>query len=146
MNPNELIDALGGTTAVSRLLGIKAPSVHAWRTGGIPNDKLIRLAPVAEQRGISCRRDLSPDDWHLIWPELADASSIPPAPLISKSEREAALRWLTASARHRAISMPYEFAPRHLPCLLHLFQAQKWRGRWAALQFHSTHFVLWDDA
>lgn len=70
MTPNELIDKLGGTTAVARLLGIKAPSVHAWRTGGIPDDKLIRLAPFAEQRGIACRQDLFPNDWHLIWPEL----------------------------------------------------------------------------
>ncbi|WP_407058830.1 carph-isopro domain-containing protein [Ralstonia syzygii subsp. celebesensis] len=71
MNHNELIDKLGGTTAVARLLGIKAPSVHAWRTGGIPDDKLIRLAPLAEQRGIARRQDLRPNDWHLIWPELA---------------------------------------------------------------------------
>lgn len=71
MNPNELIDKLGGTTAVARLLGIKAPSVHAWRTGWIPDDKLIRLAPLAEQRGIARRQDLRPNDWHLIWPALA---------------------------------------------------------------------------
>lgn len=70
MNPNELIDALGGTTTVARLLGIKAPSVHAWRTSGIPDDKLIRLAPVAEKRSICSRRDLRPNDWMLIWPEL----------------------------------------------------------------------------
>ena len=72
MTHNELIDRLGGTTAVARLLGIKAPSVHAWRTGGIPDDKLIRLAPIAEKRGVARRQDLRPDDWHLIWPEIAD--------------------------------------------------------------------------
>ncbi|MDR5777278.1 MULTISPECIES: carph-isopro domain-containing protein [unclassified Caballeronia] len=72
MKPSALIDALGGTTAVARLLGITAPSVHAWRKGGIPDDKLIRLAPLAEKRGVCCRRDLRPVDWHLIWPELAE--------------------------------------------------------------------------
>ncbi|MDR5802590.1 carph-isopro domain-containing protein [Caballeronia sp. LZ001] len=71
MRPSALIDSLGGTTAVARLLGITAPSVHAWRKGGIPDDKLIRLAPLAEKRGICRRRDLRPADWHLIWPELA---------------------------------------------------------------------------
>ncbi|MDR5833332.1 carph-isopro domain-containing protein [Caballeronia sp. LZ034LL] len=71
MSPSLLIDALGGTTAVARLLGITPPSVHAWRKGGIPDDKLIRLAPFAEKRGICQRRDLRPADWHLIWPELA---------------------------------------------------------------------------
>ena len=70
MNPNELIDRLGGTTAVARLVGIKPPCVHMWRTNGIPSGQLLRLAPIAEQRGIATRRDLRPDDWHLIWPEL----------------------------------------------------------------------------
>ncbi len=70
MNHNKLIDELGGTTAVARLLGIKAPSVHAWRTGGIPDDKLIRLAPLAEKRGIACRQELRPSDYWLIWPDL----------------------------------------------------------------------------
>ncbi len=77
MHPNKLIDALGGTTAVARLLGIKAPSVHAWRTSGIPDDKLIRLAPVAEQRNICSRRSLRPKDWYLIWPELANQTLKP---------------------------------------------------------------------
>lgn len=57
---------------MARLLGVKPPSVHAWRTGGIPDDKLIRLAPIAEQRGVALRKDLRPNDWHLIWPELAE--------------------------------------------------------------------------
>ena len=75
MNHNEFIDKLGGTTAVARLLGIKAPSVHAWRTGGIPDDKMIRLAPLMEQRGIVSRKTVRPDDWHLIWPELVEKVS-----------------------------------------------------------------------
>ncbi len=70
MTHNELIDKLGGTNAVARLVGIKSPSVSGWRSGRIPSDKLIRLAPIAEQRGITSRRDLFPDDWASIWPEL----------------------------------------------------------------------------
>ena len=72
MDPNELIDRLGGTTAVAKLLGIKPPSVHAWRSSQIPQDKLLRLAPIAEQRGIAKRKDLFPSDWEDIWPELAE--------------------------------------------------------------------------
>lgn len=76
MTANQFIDAFGGTTAVARLLNIKAPSVHGWRGENrtvydIPEDKLIRLAPMAEARGIATRKELRPDDWHLIWPELA---------------------------------------------------------------------------
>jgi len=72
MTSSEMIDALGGTTAVAKILNIKPPSVHGWRAGGIPADKLIRLAPVLEREGIATRRDLFPDDWADIWPELAE--------------------------------------------------------------------------
>ena len=75
MNHGKLIDELGGTTVVARLLGIKAPSVHAWRSSGIPDDKLIRLAPIAEQRGIASRKALFKSDFHLIWPELAELAN-----------------------------------------------------------------------
>ncbi len=71
MNSSEIIDRLGGPTAVARLLNVKPPSVHAWKTGGIPDDKLIRLAPTLEKAGIATRQELRPDDWHSIWPELA---------------------------------------------------------------------------
>lgn len=75
MTSNHFVDALGGTYAVAALLGIRPPSVSGWRDGrsvhDIPEDKLMRLAPVSEARGIATRRDLFPDDWHLIWPELA---------------------------------------------------------------------------
>lgn len=67
----QLIKLLGGTTAVARLLGIKPPSVSGWnKSGVIPEDKLIRLAPVAESRGIATRKQLFPKDYHLIWPEI----------------------------------------------------------------------------
>lgn len=72
LSANDLIDKLGGPTAVAKLLNIKPPSVHAWRAGGIPDDKLIRLAPTCEKMGIATRRELRPNDWHEIWPELAN--------------------------------------------------------------------------
>ena len=72
MDDLSLIDALGGTFAVASLTGVKPPSVSGWKESGrIPDDKRIRLAPVAEERGIATRKELFPDDWHLIWPELA---------------------------------------------------------------------------
>lgn len=71
MNSSEMIDRLGGTTVVAKLLKVKPPSVHAWRAGTIPADKLIRLAPVLERKGVVTRRELFPDDWAEIWPEMA---------------------------------------------------------------------------
>lgn len=70
MTSSEMIDALGGPTAVARLLNIKPPSVHGWRAAGIPDDKLIRLAPILERQGHVTRRQLFPNDWASIWPEL----------------------------------------------------------------------------
>jgi len=44
--PDEIIDALGGTSEVARLCEIKPPSVSEWRTNGIPKSQLkfLRLA------------------------------------------------------------------------------------------------------
>ena len=74
MTSDEFLDALGGTFSVAKLLGIKPPSVTGWRgrpVFGIPEDKLIRLAPVAEERGVATRRELLPAICEQIWPELA---------------------------------------------------------------------------
>ncbi len=79
MNPLELIDALGGTAAAAKLCGIKAPSVSGWKEAGrIPEDKLIRLALVAESRGIATRKQIFPSEWQIIWPELARAATPTP--------------------------------------------------------------------
>jgi hypothetical protein len=78
MNHSDLIEALGGVTAVSRILNIKPPSVSAWKKTGIPDDKLIRLAPIAEQKGVATRRELFPNDCHSIWPELVSPEQVHP--------------------------------------------------------------------
>lgn len=75
LSSSELIDKLGGPAAVAKLLNIKPPSVVGWRAGSIPDDKLIRLAPICEKMGIATRRELRPDDWQSIWPELAEAEA-----------------------------------------------------------------------
>ena len=76
-NAGELIDAMGGTAAVARALGVRNPSVAEWRRGGIPTARLWRLAVLAEQRGIAPRWEVAPNDWHLIWPELIGADGAP---------------------------------------------------------------------
>lgn len=46
MDPNLVIDRLGGTGAVAKLCKIKPPSVAKWRSNGIPEYRLdfLRLA------------------------------------------------------------------------------------------------------
>ena len=40
---SEIIDALGGTSAVARLFDIKSPSVSEWRELGIPKARRMYL-------------------------------------------------------------------------------------------------------
>ena len=82
LQASEIIDLLGGTAKVARLMGVRPPSVHEWRERGIPEDKMLRLAvPLEEQ---TCRRvrrwHLRPDDWHRIWPELIGTEGAPDIP------------------------------------------------------------------
>lgn len=72
MNDEQLIEALGGCNAVAKLLGIKSPSVSGWKS--IPTDRKIRLAVIAEDRGICTRQDLFPDNYQDIWIELRKSS------------------------------------------------------------------------
>ncbi len=75
MNVLTLIEELGGTNAVAGLLNLKPPSVSDWKSNGrIPDDKLIRLAVIAESRGICSRKELFPSDFGTIWPELVEAA------------------------------------------------------------------------
>lgn len=77
MTATELIEALGGTSAVAELTGVKAPSVSGWKESGrIPGKRLMRLAPVAEARGIVSRKELFPGEWQAIWPELAERETV----------------------------------------------------------------------
>ncbi|MFN7881806.1 MAG: Cro/CI family transcriptional regulator [bacterium] len=74
MNDSEIIQLLGGVTAVARLLGIRPPSVHRWIESGIPEGRLIELAAEVERKsnGRFSRRQRFPERYHLIWPELAE--------------------------------------------------------------------------
>lgn len=70
MTDNQLIQALGGCNAVARLLGIRPSSVSGWKT--IPTDRKIRLAVIAEEQGISSRKELFPNTYQDIWIELRE--------------------------------------------------------------------------
>lgn len=67
-----LIERLGGTTAVADFFAIKSPSVSEWRSRGvIPDDKLMLLAPWAEQvtDGEWKCEDIAP---HVTWRRVRD--------------------------------------------------------------------------
>lgn len=76
----DLINALGGQSAVAREIGVSQPSVHEWTKTGIPSGRIHRMAILAEQKGIATRKEICPHDWHLIWPELQEALNSPEPP------------------------------------------------------------------
>lgn len=48
---SNVIDALGGTSAVHRLTFAPISTVHSWRKNGIPRSRLAHLKLVADQAG-----------------------------------------------------------------------------------------------
>ena len=72
-------DAAGGQTQLANALGVTAAAVSHWVTGLRPVPIQHCFAIERATRGAVTRRDLRPDDWHLIWPELSDMPSAQPA-------------------------------------------------------------------
>lgn len=58
-----------GLKASAQLLRITPQRLSNWMDRGVPVE---HCAAVEMVLGVS-RRDLRPEDWHLIWPELAQA-------------------------------------------------------------------------
>jgi len=75
MTDSQIIDLLGGPTAIAKKLRISPPAVCVWRKYGIPTDKKLYLAAEIERRteGKLNRKQLFPEDWYFVWPELGKA-------------------------------------------------------------------------
>lgn len=75
LTPTEIIDLLGGTAEVARMLEISMPSVSDWRKNGIPEPRLIELGAEIERRsgGAFSRAAHWPQKYARIWPELVPA-------------------------------------------------------------------------
>lgn len=70
-NLNDAINECGGPGKLACKIGASANQVINWRVRGVP----ILFCPAIERAtdGAVTRRDLRPDDWWLIWPELVTA-------------------------------------------------------------------------
>lgn len=69
MSAMDVIEMLGGPTAVARLLGCKAPSVIEWRRRGIPAERCPAIE-LATQGRVTVR-DLRPD---VSWARIPDST------------------------------------------------------------------------
>jgi len=68
----QIIGLLGGTKKVSLLCNKTHSAVIQWQTRGIPHAQICFLAAEIERQshGLVKRKDLFPNSWHIIWPEL----------------------------------------------------------------------------
>lgn len=66
------INIAGNATRLANILGVSVQAVCFWRDGrrGIPAEKCTAIERATG--GAVTRRDLRPDDWREIWPELAE--------------------------------------------------------------------------
>lgn len=66
----------GRATQLALALKIKPPSVSAWVTGKkrVPIQQCMPIERATE--GAVTRRDLRPDDFHIHWPDLAQAQAL----------------------------------------------------------------------
>jgi hypothetical protein len=50
--PDMIIDGLGGTSAVAKMMTAPVSTVHSWRKNGIPPSRLAHLKLVAQAEGL----------------------------------------------------------------------------------------------
>ena len=62
-------DKMGGLAKLAAAMGESVQTVSNWRERGVPVHKCAQFERVTD--GEVSRRELRPDDWATIWPELA---------------------------------------------------------------------------
>jgi len=67
------VDICGGQTALAKSINLTQPYIQNWlkRSNGIPPPEYCADIEKATN-GLVTRRDLRPDDWQKIWPELTE--------------------------------------------------------------------------
>lgn len=76
MNPLETaIGAVGGVSKLAAVIGVGQSAISNWRARGTTPDAAHCVAIERATAGAVTRRDLRPDDWADIWPELAESTS-----------------------------------------------------------------------
>lgn len=71
------ISAADGVGALARAIGVTQSAVSNWRARSalVPSEHCAAIERATA--GAVTRRDLRPDDWHRIWPELIGTKGAP---------------------------------------------------------------------
>lgn len=88
--------AVGGRKALASALGVTVAALGNWKARGVP----VRRCMAIVRRAMGCvtLRDLRPDDWREIWPELAESEEKQATALSSKED--AAIKPVAQEAAH----------------------------------------------
>lgn len=72
LTDSQIIDLLGGTTAVAKMCKVSPPAVAQWKNKGIPYDKMVFLGAELEKKsyGLMTRKNMFPKVYKFVWPEL----------------------------------------------------------------------------
>ena len=74
LTEHALLQLLGGTGKVAKLCEVEPAAVSQWKKNGIPREQLLFLAARIEKEshGLVTRKDLFPNNFWLVWPELLE--------------------------------------------------------------------------
>lgn len=74
LTEHALLQLLGGTNKVAKMCNVEPAAVSQWRKNGIPREQLLFLGARIEKEshGLVTRKDLFPNNFWLIWPELLE--------------------------------------------------------------------------
>lgn len=68
---SKTISYFGNMRKMADAIGVSSPTIIGWRNkGSLPVKRCVQIEQATG--GQVTRRDLRPDDWHEIWPELKD--------------------------------------------------------------------------
>ena len=74
LTEHALLQLLGGTNKVAKMCNVEPAAVSQWRKNGIPREQLLFLGARIEKEshGLVTRKDLFPNNFWLIWPEMLE--------------------------------------------------------------------------
>lgn len=82
------VGIVGSQVALAKILGKSQPHIYKWLNSpnGVPPEHCFSIEQATA--GLVTRRDLRPDDWEKIWPELASPVLHPNPIQIAAAEAE----------------------------------------------------------
>ena len=82
-------ERIGSQAGLAKAIDVAPAIVHQWRSGARPVPVQHCQAIVKATNGAVTLRDLRPDDWHLIWPELDEPTDAATAPARGEAKEAA---------------------------------------------------------